>query len=78
MNPTWLDILMGVGFLMAFVPARLAVRNTSLLQRAGSNSPPDPDNESEMVSCCIPARNEADNLEECIRIRTGEEGGAAI
>ena len=67
MNPTWLDILMGVGFLMAFVPARLAVRNTSLLHRAGGKPSANPDNDTELVSCCIPARNEADNLEDCIR-----------
>ncbi|MCH2161969.1 MAG: glycosyltransferase [Phycisphaerales bacterium] len=67
MNPAWLDVLMGAGFLMAFVPSALAMRNTKLLHRAGSASPSQPQGESELVSCCIPARNEADNLEACIQ-----------
>ena len=62
---TGLDWLMGFGLVMAAFPSILAMVNTRRLHSA----PPIADavTGDELVSCCIPARNEEENLEACVK-----------
>lgn len=60
-----LDWLMGFGLVMAAFPSILAIVNTCRLHRAPSFG--EAETGDELVSCCIPARNEEENLEACVQ-----------
>ena len=62
---TGLDWVMGFGFVMAAFPSILAMVNTRRLHQAPSST--EAEAGDELVSCCIPARNEEENLEACVK-----------
>ena len=62
---TALGILSIIGLAMVAIPTTIALLNITRLPRAPRSG--NSDTADVLVSCCIPARDEEDNLEACIR-----------
>ena len=60
-----IGILSIIGLAMVAIPTTIALVNVRRLKRAAPAADC-PDSEA-LVSCCIPARDEAGNLEACVR-----------